>query len=450
MSEEYDYELELDPKLFNPIYWHVKEALLDESIRFVMIMGGSSAGKTYEITNGLITDSLERKKNTFVSRKVSTEIKDTIYPAFKGIVDKYREYLDLFDDTEFNIYINESHLRFKGLDDPGKIKGLEGYDRLFLNELTAYSESDFKEIRRRLRGKAGQQIICDWNPIDRNHWIKKNFLNNYEFIDLPLNIKGNPYSQLDKKFSKKQISKDGRILLIKVTYRDNKWVTGAEDGTGYKDVHALAEFNDMKQNNPDDYKVYGLDDWGVLTDRLIFTNWEVIDEIPKEAKKVPCGMDFGFSPDPTTLIDVRTWTDPKGRSCLVLDEMLWETGLVTVDTGNELDGGSIEAKLKEIGFDKMHRDIIADNENRTVTELMLAGYSIYPAKKGPDSIIPGLKMMKSYYIYITKSSVHLISEFEGYKRQIDNNGTILPKPIHKNCHGIDGARYSIQAKNMFW
>ena len=244
------------------------------------------------------------------------------------------------------------------------------------------------------------------------------------------------------------MSKDGRLLLIKTTYRDNKFIIGAKDGTGYKDKHALAEFEDMRINNPDDYKVYGNGEWGVITARLIFNNWEEIDEIPKEAIKIPCGMDFGFSPDPTTLIDVRTWRDKKGRSALVLDELFWDTGLVTIDTENAL-GNSVQSKLEEIDFD-INRDIVADNEQKSIIELALAGYSIYPAKKGPGSVIPGIKMMKSYYIYITKRSIHLINEFENYKRQIDKNGTILPKPLHENCHGIDGARYSVQSKNLFW
>jgi len=126
--------------------------------------------------------------------------------------------------------------------------------------------------------------------------------------------------------------------------------------------------------------------------------------------------------------------------------LFWETGLTTIEFENSL-GAGIVTKLKEIDFDKS-RDIIADNDNRAITELVLSGYSIYPAQKG--EVVAGLKMMKSFYIYITKRSINLINEFENYKRQIDKNGVILPKPIHENCHGIDGTRYSVEMKNYFW
>ena len=133
----------------------------------------------------------------------------------------------------------------------------------------------------------------------------------------------------------------------------------------------------------------------------------------------------------------------------MLDELFYEVGLITLENEMLLESESIQDKMKEAEI-KTTDTIIADNENKTVMELMLAGYSIYPAKKGPGSIIPGLKLMKSYYIYITKRSIHLKNEFENYKRQVDKNDVILPVPIDAYNHCIDATRYSIQSKNFMW
>ncbi len=40
---------------------------------------------------------------------------------------------------------------------------------------------------------------------------------------------------------------------------------------------------------------------------VIFENWNQIDTIPKDAKLVGRGMDFGYTNDPTTMVDVYQW-----------------------------------------------------------------------------------------------------------------------------------------------
>ena len=67
---------------------------------------------------------------------------------------------------------NGAVIDFGGMDDPEKIKGISQYKRVYCNEISAFDLSDFKQIRKRLRGKPGQQIISDFNPVDEMHWIK--------------------------------------------------------------------------------------------------------------------------------------------------------------------------------------------------------------------------------------------------------------------------------------
>ena len=99
-------------------------------------------------------------------------------PAYKGTSGRndtgYGVY-DLFDfkDRRIISLLNGAKITFSGLDDSEKIKGLENYKRVFLEEFSDFEHGDFKQIRKRLRGKHGQQIICSFNPIKITHWIKK-------------------------------------------------------------------------------------------------------------------------------------------------------------------------------------------------------------------------------------------------------------------------------------
>lgn len=73
-----------------------------------------------------------------------------------------------------------------------------------------------------------------------------------------------------------------------------------------------------------------------------------VDNIPTSvAKLVALGMDFGFTNDPTTLVEV--WKD--GRDGIYLNELIYEQGLTNND---------IAALLGSYGVDK-YIEIIADS-----------------------------------------------------------------------------------------
>lgn len=441
--------MQINGDYFNPVYWHIKKALNDPGIRFIYVMGGSSASKTYSIVQNLVFDTYENGYSTMVLRKNSTEIDDSVYRDFKTILKPFQNSPFIIQQKNIK-YGTNAAIRFKGLDYSEKVKGIASFQRVYMNEITGFDHNDFKEVRRRLRGKSGQQIICDWNPISSNHWMKEEVIDREEWIDQPSKIEGIKYSQLDEQSYVKKNS-TGNAVLIKTTYRDNYWIMGhpVKSNVGFKDIHTLQEFEDMKRNNPDDYKVYGLGEWGIISDRLIFTNWTEVDEKPEGFSQVPSGMDFGMSPDPAVMIDCYIG-NYLGRKCLYLEEAIWDNNLVNVDVGENPLQNSIEAELKRIGFDK-NQLIVADSaEKKSVQELRNVGYSVHLAIKGPGSINSGIKIMKSYFILINKKSVNLIREFKNYKKKIDKNGTILPEPIDKDNHGIDAVRYVALQKDRLW
>lgn len=434
--------IELDPNLFCPLYWHLMEAANNPDIRYVFLVGGSSSGKSHATAQALTNKSLFDGDSSLIMKKEAVDLDDSIYSDFKGWGEALNGLTKSFTFVKHRIDIAKAKLRFRGLDNAERIKGVSKFKRIYWDEMTAFYYPDFKQIRKRMRGVKGQQFWGSWNPIGSNHWIKTEVLDREEWTDLPTELPGNKYSRLYtkgsvKENSYKRINATGDMLLIKTTHRDNYWVVGNpfNKSYGYYDKHTLKDYARDKIYNPVDYDIYCNGEWGILSDRLIFKHWSVIDKVPDGVKLKSYGIDFGFNPDPTAMVAVyiEAATKEDARPKMYIDEVIYEQDLVNIDTGDELKP-SVEKRLKEFeGFD-MSKPICSENEGKSIAELRLKGFNIYKARKGPGSISAGIKRMKTYDIYITKRSKNIIKEYENYQHRVDKNDNILPEPIDDFNH----------------
>ena len=252
--------LRLRKTWFNPLYFHLRKYVDDTKIRRIMVYGGKSSAKTFTIAQLFNILSYSQKCSCIAYRKEQTTIKISLKPAFvKAIESTYMN--GAYDIQDFTIKGNNSKIIvFKGIDSEGKIKGIEGFKYMLLDELDHYTEEEFMQANLSLRGIEGQKIFSTWNPVDENIWIKK-YIDRFDWIDLPLMIKGNKHSQLDKSsFVRK--STDGKTLLIKTSYFDNKWIVGA-NGYGSRDQNLIDEYEQLKTIDPNSYNVNVLGEWGV-------------------------------------------------------------------------------------------------------------------------------------------------------------------------------------------
>ena len=260
MAKETTDELDLtfDPYLFNNVYWHLQEAFANPAIRFIWLYGGSSASKTYSVVQLQIFLMLTKAdENALVLRKYAVDIKDSIFSDFKTIIK------DWGLDDEFTIQTNYivnnvtgCYVRFRGLDDSEKVKGISGFKRVILEEISQFDEVDFKQVKKRLRGKAGQQIIGIFNPITEEHWIKTNVFDKETLIDVESDI------------SEMQVNEQGNLVIMKTNYLDNvfivgKWKNGKQVG-GFVDKHVIEDFEKDKLTDNNYYQIYGLGNWGKI------------------------------------------------------------------------------------------------------------------------------------------------------------------------------------------
>ena len=277
--------MEINPKKLNPVGFHLMKLMQDITIRFIILFGGSSSGKTYSVAQMVLIFTLWEGTNTLVMRKVGASIKDSIYQDFVtaasqlGISKMFK-----FSDGVKTIkcLTNGVRIVFKGLDDSEKIKGLSSFKRVVMDEWSEFDEEDFKQIRLRLRGMEGQQIICTFNPIKETHWIKKKLFDTQKWHDVPMeieiagrvipseltgvkSIRMNEPREIMHKRTGEIIHHDPDTVVIQTTYLNNFWVVGSPDGTyGYYDEQCIATFEFDRINDPDYYNVYALGEWGVI------------------------------------------------------------------------------------------------------------------------------------------------------------------------------------------
>lgn len=277
--------MKINFKKLNPVGFYLLKYLQDLTIRFIILFGGSSSGKSYSVAQIILIITLWEGSNTLVMRKVGASIRDSIYQDFKtaadqlGITNLFR-----FSDGVKTITCLSKGARivFKGLDDSEKIKGLSSFKRVVLDEESEFEEEDYKQIRKRLRGMEGQQIITTFNPIKETHWIKTQIFDKETWHDVPkvVEIAGQtiPPQLTDVKSirmnepkfilnprTKEIVEHPSDTVVIQTTYLNNFWVVGSPDGTyGFYDEQCMADFERDRINDPDYYNVYALGEWGVI------------------------------------------------------------------------------------------------------------------------------------------------------------------------------------------
>ena len=246
--------IEFEKGVFNNLFFEIDEAFNNENIRFLFIYGGSSSSKTFSYVQKTILFMIESENNnSLIFRKFSTDIEGSIFEDFKRIITDWglNEYF-IIQKHFIKCKLTNSYTRFKGLDDSEKIKGLSGIKKICLEEFSQFDIADFKQVKKRLRGLVGQQIIGIFNPVSELSFIKTEIFDNEIFLDVA------------SKITEKRINSTGDTIVLRTCYLDNIWIVGGLNGIGFIDKHVIADFERDKQNDINYYNIYALGMWGKL------------------------------------------------------------------------------------------------------------------------------------------------------------------------------------------
>ena len=296
---------------------------------------------------------------------------------------------------------NNSDILFRGIktsagNQTASLKSLQGISCWVLDEAEELIDEDiFDTIDLSIREKGIQnRIILILNPVTKEHWIYKRF-----FEDKGVQAGFNGFRD--------------NICYIHSTYLDNK------DNLS---TSFLERVEAIKHRNFKKYKHKILGGWLEKAEGVVFENWS-IGEFNPDGLQTSCGMDFGFSVDPDSLVEVAI---DKKKKIIYLREHLYKNGLKSHELA--------ELILEKVG-DKL---IIGDSaEPRLIEDLRHLGVNIKPVKKG--TIESGITRMLDYDIVITKESINLAKEFNNYI-YADKGSKLF---VDAYNHGIDATRYNI-------
>ena len=276
-----------------------------------------------------------------------------------------------------------SKLEFLAVDTYGKAHGPRR-DVLFLNECNNLSYAIVDQLIIRTRSI----IWMDWNPTSE-FWF---------YTDM------------------QPFRKD--IDFITLTYKDNE----ALDEITVNEIES-------HRDNKNWWLVYGLGQLGVVEGR-VFNNWPIIDEIPPEARLERRGLDYGYSNDPTALVNIYKWNDS-----WIVDEVIYQKGLSNKQIADVI-----------LNQTDPHTLVIPDSaEPKSNDELVSYGVAVLPANKGQGSVLQGIQFLNRQRIFVTKRSINIIKENRNYMWKTDKDGKILNVPMDIWNHAMDAIRYGMES-----
>ena len=353
--------------------------------RFVKgVQGGTSAGKTFGIIPILIgiCARSEMVECSIVAESIP-HLKRGAMKDFKKIMLATGRWMDAhWNASDFKYtFGNGSVIEFFSADNDSKLRGARR-DYLYMNECNNMTFHAYTELASRTK----KGIYLDWNPVNE-FWFHTELLGDNDVDFIIVNYQDNeacPESALDFILKAKEKAKTS-------AFWDN-W-----------------------------YRVYGLGEIGNL-EGVVFENWKTIDKIPEEARLIGLGLDFGYTNDPTAIIEIYKYNEQR-----IVNERIYKKGMLNDEIARNLPNDII---------------IYADSaEPKSIDEIRKHGKMIRPVTKGKDSVLFGIDVMQRQDYLVTSNSLNLIKELRNYTWKKDREGNKLNVPIDDFNHAIDAWRY---------
>lgn len=381
-----------------------KYNLLGSNSRYFIVSGGRGSGKSYSINSFLLLLTYESGHTILFTRYTLTSAHISIIPEF---IDKI-ETANLHND--FNITKDEivnlktgSKIIFRGIKtssgtQTANLKSIANVTTWVLDEAEELVDEDiFDKIDLSIRHQTKQnRVILILNPTTKEHFIYNKFFESKGVTEGSNIVKGD-------------------TSYIHTTYLDN--LENLSDSF-------INQIELTKKNNLIKYKHIILGGWMDKAEGVVFTNWKFGNFNP-DLLQTSFGQDFGFSIDPTTLVEVSI---DKNKKIIYVKEHLYKPKLTT-------------SEIAQINKSVCNNSlIIADSaEPRLIAELQSQGCNIQPTEKGAGSISAGIALMQDYELIIDYNSTNIAKELNNYIYSDKKSGLV----IDNFNHAIDAIRYNV-------
>jgi len=379
-----------------------KYNLLGSDSRYFIISGGRGSGKSYSINSFLLLLTYEVGHVILFTRYTLISAHISIIPEFIDKIETAGLHNDFYITKDEIVNVRTgSKIIFKGIKtssgtQTANLKSLSGVTTWVLDEAEELNDEEtFDKIDFSIRHNTKQnRVILILNPATKEHFIYKRF------------------------FEQKEVQEGSTLINKDTTYIHSSYLDN------YKNLSEsfLDQIEQIKESNHKKYNHVILGGWLDKAEGVVFTNWKYGTFNPDNLQ-TSFGQDYGFSIDPTTLVEVAI---DKKKKIIYCKEHLYKSKLTTSE---------IAHINRTITNNKL---IVADSaEPRLIDELVKMGCRVIPTTKGAGSISAGIAIMQDY---------QLIVEGENIGKEL-NNYVYTDKGSKLFCdaynHIIDAIRYNV-------
>jgi len=373
------------------------------------LSGGRGSGKSSFVSLAVAAGVMENPgANAIILRKVGKYLRESVYEQMLWAIDA----LGVADDWETKVSLMEltylptgGRIIFRGADNPRKIKSTKlqsGYFRyIWFEELDEFA--GMGEIRNILqtvmRGGDGFSVFYTYNPPKSvRSWV------NAEALNKPA----------------------GRVT------HHSSYLTVPREWLGEQ---FFLEAERLRAVNPASYAHEYLGEV-TGTGGEVFSNL-TLREIPESEiaafDRIRRGIDFGYAVDPFVYLVLHY---DKTRRKIYIYHEICKAGL------------SNRAAVELIRLENVSNSpVTADSaEPKSIREMRDSGLKIKGAKKGPDSVEYGIKLLQDMEEIVIDPvrCPNAAREFTNYEYQRDKDGNYSASFPDRDNHTIDAARYALE------
>ncbi|MCJ8334467.1 MAG: phage terminase large subunit [Epibacterium sp.] len=385
-----------------------------------MLEGGTRSGKTYSALEYLLNVAVGLPNMAIgVFRYNVSTCRESSFKDAKAIIAsksikgtdgrevKLSEFFEITNSPTMQIKCktNDSKLVFMATEDVSKLHGPQ-WDIAYFNEAMEVQYDAFKQVLQR----TSKTVIIDFNPSKTRHWVFDSIL---------------PRGRSE-------------VLYIHSTFKDNPHLSAAQ----VSDILAYEPNDKNRERGTADawhWDVYGLGKRGKI-EGAVYDNWSVrLGDWPKDQWQFKCfgyAVDWGYSVDPTVLLEVGLHNNH-----IYVRELCYEAGMLAITNPNNPKQKSLEQVLRENAVNA-NDPIIADSASpESIDQVSSCGFNMIGAKKGPNSILEGIQLLRQHHIFVHHASTNVQEELENYRFSQHKDGHFRQLPEDRHNHAMDALRY---------
>lgn len=432
-----------------------EDFVFDWDYETYLLVGGYGSGKSYHIAFKIILKLLEEKRKCLVVR----EVFDTIYESCYSLFTEILQDMGLFTDDTWEFkksrnknkvlcsksplsvrFPNGSRIIFKGMDNPQKVKSINGVSIVWMEEASEVKFAGYEELQGRIRTPdSSMHFILSTNPVGRENWI-------YRYFFASVDEEGNDVVKVDERefYDKGVLVHDGVYYHHSIP-TDNPWLP----------PRYIARLDKIKEY---DYPLYVVARWGefgaagikVLPQLSVAPRRK--DFLRKVRELGPenqyFGFDFGFESSFNAVVSMSV--DIRSGTLYIWDE-IYMNHITDPDFARLPEMQKLKERLDEYAENGINKMIVADSEDpKAIAYYRQCGFRIRGARnKFAGSRLSNTRKIKRFHsIVVSPKCKNVIRELKDLTYKQDRQGNFIYDEFSCDPHTFSAIWYALDTLTL--